>query len=143
MIKSHTTAHKPPELGCMCINTLLDGKCNAPKCLKKHCPIGAEHFKNSRSGTNLVRVKARPGFDYAALKYQKYTVIDMGPPGEPKRCLNCGKETHKQTACPEPKATCAQCGGAHKSSYCVEYSAWYMKEFPPIKKDFHKGRIVA
>ena len=143
MNKSHTTAHKPPEEGCMCITVLLGGKCTFAACKRRHCEVGAELFKNSRSGTNLTRVKAKAGFNTDALQKQKYNVIDLGPPGEPKRCFNCGMETHKQVTCPQPKATCAQCGGAHKSNYCVEVSTWYKKDFPPVRKDFLKGRVGA
>ena len=143
MKQSHATSHKPPNGGCMCIMTLLDGKCSISNCDRNHSSIGAERFKNSRSGANLTRVKSRPGFDIAALRYQKYTIIDLGPPKEPKRCFNCGGENHKQIACPQPKAVCALCNGQHKTSYCLEHAAWYMKEFPPLKKDFQRGRVAA
>ena len=136
MKKSHTTSNKPPEAGCMCIKMLLGEKCDDAKCERKHCPIGAEHFKKSKSGENLNRVKSRPDFDMNSLKNALYTIINTGKPTEPKRCFNCGGENHKQASCTQPKLTCALCGGQHKTSYCVEHAAWYMKEFPPLRKDF-------
>ena len=143
MAKSHTTSNKPPDAGCMCVKMLLDMKCDNTSCEKRHCPLGAEHFKNSKSGANLARVKARDGFDLNTLVNQKYTIIATGSPSDPKRCFNCGKEDHKQAKCTDPKMTCHRCGGDHKSNYCLEAAAWYLKEYPPLSKDFRKGRVAA